>query len=179
MKPTQPPSGSHGKVSIARALSKDPNARFASMEEFAAAIPTFGSQGGGGGQPRRRRPTATEIARYPGAIRPSWRAPLVALGLVGLVVAIALFFVDHSSGGALAAAKRDDAMFVARAFLTKHGANGSFDERMTLAKDDTSYLWLQQSMGVKDVPKRSTEGLPIWRWNPRPESMGAASATRS
>jgi tRNA A-37 threonylcarbamoyl transferase component Bud32 len=161
---------------LARALSKDPNARFASMEEFAAAIPTFGSQGSEAAAQRRRRPTATEIARFPGATIPSWHNPLVALGLVGLVVAIALFFVNGTSAAAITAQKRDDAMFVGRAFLTKHGANGSFDERMTLAKDDTAFLWLQRSMGVKDVDTRSTTGLPIWRWTLRWQRKGPGNA---
>src|SRR5207248_11044225 len=67
---------------LARALSKDPEARFASMEEFAAAIPNIG--GVMTSAPRKRRPTATEMARFPGAQMPGWRDPLVIGGVLGL-----------------------------------------------------------------------------------------------
>ena len=43
-----------------------------------------------------------------------------------------------------AAGLRDDAIFVARAFLTKQGAIGSFGEHVTFLHDDTAAVWLQR-----------------------------------
>lgn len=73
---------------LARALSKDPQARFGSMAEFAAAIPVMGAHPGGAASSGRRRPTATERARFPGARMPSWREPAVLLGIVGFLLSI-------------------------------------------------------------------------------------------
>src|SRR5258708_40231657 len=59
---------------LARALSKDPAARYGSMSEFGAAIPQIGGATDGASS-GRRRPTATELARFPGAQMPAWREP--------------------------------------------------------------------------------------------------------
>ena len=148
---------------LARALAKDPAARFQSMAEFAAAIPTFGAHAASPGASGRRRPTATELARFPGATLPSWKEPLVLLGALGLVLGLALYSLVRPASALQTAAKRGDALFVGRAFLTKQGATGSFDERMRLGHDDTAFVWLQRAFGRAGIDARSLE-QPVWAW---------------
>ena len=152
---------------LARALSKDPNARFANMGEFAAAIPHVGGSGGGGSNAGRRRPTATELARFPGARMPSWREPAVLLGIIGFIASIALYPTVRPRAALATAANKGDALFAARAFLTKQGANGSYDEKMDLISDDTAYVWLQRALGSTAADTRSLTDVPAYWWNLR------------
>jgi serine/threonine-protein kinase len=152
---------------LARALSKDPNARFANMGEFAAAIPHVGMPSGGVSSTGRRRPTATELARFPGARMPSWREPAVLIGVVGFIASIAFYPMVRPRAALGTAANKGDALFAARAFLTKQGANGSYDEKMSLISDDTAYVWLQRTLGTAAADTRSLSDVPTYWWNLR------------
>jgi tRNA A-37 threonylcarbamoyl transferase component Bud32 len=162
-------------IALAKALSKDPAARFASMEEFAAAIPRFGS-GGGAGTTGRPRPTATELARFPGAIMPSWKSPAALLGVLALVAAVVLSMLSRPRGPIAAAAKRGDALFIGRAFLTKRGASGSYDEQMTFGHDDTAYVWLQRAFGTQGADDRVANDRSVFRWSLRWERSPSKDA---
>jgi serine/threonine-protein kinase len=156
---------------LARALSKDPATRFPTMEEFAAAIPHAG--GAPSAAMGRRRPTATELARFPGAQIPSWREPLVIGGIVGALLSVALFGIAHLRSGIATAAQRSDATFIGRAFLTKQGANAAFDERVTLVHDDSASLWLQRAIGTNEADRRARLDGSLFRWGVRWQREGA------
>jgi hypothetical protein len=158
---------------LARALSKDPASRFNTMEEFAAAIPHMGQ--GPASASRRRRPTSTELARFPGALMPSLREPVVLLGALGVIASIALFAPSSPRAAVATAAKRGEALFIGRAFLTKHGATGSYDERLTLAHDDTAYIWLQRAVGTNAADQQTLKDGAAFRWNLRWQRIGGSS----
>jgi hypothetical protein len=148
---------------LARALMKDPAARFQTMEEFVAAIPV-----GGGEPPRssvRRRPTETEISRFPGAARLSWREPLALFGIVSVLVIIGLTWWNREPREV--AAGRNNAMFVGRAFLTKQGASGPYDEDIKLAGNDTILAWLGKTLGPRVADTSSTWNRAKYRWTLR------------
>ena len=153
---------------LARALSKNPSSRFATLEEFAAAIPRIGVTSGP--SQGRRRPTAAELSAFAGSAMPSWAQPMVLLGIAAIVVAAVLFGFAHPRAAIGAARKRSDALFVGRAFLTKQGATaGSYDEHLALAQDDTAFVWLEKTLGSRAADARAladADGLLHWdlRW---------------
>ncbi len=153
---------------LGRALSKNPASRFATLEEFAAAIPRIGV--GTGAASGRRRPSASEMAAFAGSTRPSFTEPLLLLGVLGIVITALIFSFAHPRAAAAAARQRTDALFIARAFLTKQGATaGSYDEHLVLAQDDTAFVWLEKSVGVRAADARAiadADGMLHWdlRW---------------
>ncbi len=151
---------------LARALSKDPAARYGSMSEFGAAIPQIGGATDGASS-GRRRPTATELARFPGAQMPAWREPVVLSGIIGFLLSIGLYSVIGPRAAITTASKKGDALFAGRAFLTKQGASGSYDERMRLIHDDSTYVWLQRAVGTAEADRRALSDVPTYLWNLR------------
>jgi serine/threonine protein kinase len=89
---------------ILRCLEKDPQRRFASVEELSAALAPFAGASVAMLAPAPHRaslPSAPALPQAKPASPPAWKSPLagVAAGIVALIVVIVAFGVGRGSGG--------------------------------------------------------------------------------
>jgi serine/threonine-protein kinase len=152
---------------LAKALSKAPSDRYESMAAFSAAIAATDRNLETGSATRGfRRPEPDMPTRIRQGLQslPSWKHPLVALAVVGLIGSVAVNGMLQSRTGTAVAANRADAIFAAKAFLASRGVQSlggaypSFEPR-THAKQE-----LMTILGSDSTDRRAATDIPIWLW---------------
>jgi hypothetical protein len=146
-------------TAIARALSKNPQERFASMDAFADAVAPAA-----GAVVRRQDSVATRVTSLQ-KDRVGWVHPLVFAGIVGAVVTMALRPTVSTPPAWEIAVERDAAAITAKRVAESFGARSPLKWRSNTFRRSTSlYAFLQSAVGRDSANARARGDMPVWYW---------------
>ncbi|MEX2177450.1 MAG: serine/threonine-protein kinase [Gemmatimonadaceae bacterium] len=161
---------------IERALSKNPNDRFPSLADFAAAL-SAAREISGAAVPARRHTVSLpdRIARMR-ALLPGWAHPLT---LGTLVAAVALIVIAPRNTPPVVleiAAQRDEALFAARSQLADRGVAGPFVTDVNVESRTATHRFLRETIGTDSIDELARAGVPIWLWHTRTRARSGGPA---
>ena len=149
---------------LAKAMSKRREDRYESMAEFVAALAPLENRAAGSVAPTgRARVDFATRRREMAAALPRLRAPLIA-GAGALVATVALLAVATPRVPITVASGREEALFAAKMFLSKHAGPARRDEFTTFAHGDTTVRFLQRAIGFEGMQARASTDVPVWEW---------------
>ena len=138
-------------AALAKALSKRVEDRFQSMEEFAAALPSFG----GGAVASSARQTLDIRARVANARQTvrQWKLPALVAAVVGLAGTIVAYRATVPSAQLSVASSKSDAIFAAKSALPAKNASVSNTD---FVHDDSIYRFIYRAVGHS---RRKTDSI--------------------
>jgi serine/threonine-protein kinase len=168
IRPDVPPALS---AALARALSKKPEDRYQSMEEFAAAIP---APGGGGQASVRRTLDARARAVMARETLAKWRWAALAAAVIGVAGTAAVYRATVPAQSIAVASQRQDAVFAAKPFLPPMP-----EAKMiaVLTHEDSVYYFIYSAVKSRRIADSIAADLGVWRWRVRGAAMKAFMPT--
>ena len=150
---------------IARALAKNPADRFASIEEFGAAL-ALADVGRGGSESVKRR--YVDLETRAATMRkelPGWRHPLTIAAVISVLMLAGTFSRTLALPAYELAGERDQAKFVAANLVTTFGsAPASIHASGNVSSRDSLYYFLHDALGRDGADARARLDVPVWHW---------------
>jgi len=146
---------------LQRAMATDPNERFDSIEEFAAAVAP--PQAVDTGAPILRE-EPSEMADLAG---PTISVRVAALGVVGLLAFLLLYRVAFPPALGRPEITQVEALAVGREFLKEMGAAGSFKEAVQFDDEQPQRQFLERTLGTAEARRWIEEERLVGRWHLR------------
>ena len=146
---------------LQRAMAISPDERFASMEEFAAAVAPPQAVATGASILREEPPEMADLAG------PTISVRVAALGVVGLLAFLLLYRVAFPPALGRPEITQVEALAVGREFLTEMGAAGSFKEAVQFHDEQPQRQFLERTLGPAEARRWIEEERLVGHWHLR------------